>query len=98
MFFIEGNGERTTSLHTELKKRSAVRTSQKKNRIFNMLSADLGCGPGADTFWHFFIFWGISKIFCLKSGHMCQFVSIYIKVHLNVSIAVYIQKFLIFLG
>ena len=44
MFFIEGNGERTTSLHTELKKRSAVRTPQKKQCVFNMLSADLGCG------------------------------------------------------
>ena len=44
MFFIEGNGERTTSLHTELKKRSAVRTLQKKQCVFNALSADLGCG------------------------------------------------------
>ena len=88
MFFIEGNGERATSLHTELKKRSAVRTLQKKNRIFNVLSADLGCGPGADTFWHFFIFGGISEVICLKSGRVCQFISICIKAHLNVSIDV----------
>lgn len=89
MFFIEGNGERTTSLHTELKKRSAVRTMQKKESYFQYVK----CGPGvrtwgADTFWHFFIFAGISEVICLKSGRMCQFISICIKAHLSVSIDV----------
>ena len=45
MFFIEGNGERTTSLHTELKKRSAVRTLQKKESYFQCVK----CGPRVRT-------------------------------------------------
>ena len=78
MFFIEGNGERTTSLHTELKKRSAVRTLQKKESYFQYVK----CGPRVRTWCGhilaFFHFWGNFRSNLLEKW---SYVPIYINLY-----------------